>query len=86
MLWLLTCIGCDGNRFAFSEYELEDSSAPDAQFIVPGKILSEIMKIVHDSEDEITVSLARKHVIFKIGEFTYFSRLIDSEYMNSKRM
>ena len=82
----MKCIGCDGNRFAFSEYELEDSSAPDAQFIVPGKILSEIMKIVHDSEDEITVSLARKHVIFKIGEFTYFSRLIDSEYMNYKRV
>lgn len=82
----MKCIGCDGSRLAFSEYELEDSSAPNAQFIVPGKILNEIMRIVHDTEEEITVSLARKHVIFKIGELTYFSRLIDSEYMNYKRV
>lgn len=83
---IMKCIGCDGNRFAFSEYALDDTSAPDAQFIVPGKILFEIMRMVHDSEEEITVSLARKHVIFKIGEYTYFSRLIDSEYMNYKRV
>ena len=82
----MKCIGCDGNRFAFSEDALDDTSAPDAQFIVPGKILFEIMRMVHDSEEEITVSLARKHVIFKIGEYTYFSRLIDSEYMNYKRV
>ena len=54
--------------------------------IVPAKILTEILKMVHDTEDTIDIMLARKHVIFKIGEFTYFSRLIDGEYINYKRI
>ncbi len=81
----LKCVGCDGNRLGFAEYEIGDD-APEASFIVPGKILFELSKIIHDSEDDITISLARKHCIFKVGEYTYFSRLIDGEYLNYKRI
>ncbi len=81
----LKCIGCDGNRLGYAEYEIGDD-APEASFIVPGKILLEIMKMIHDSEDDITISVARKHCIFKVGDYTYFSRLIDGEYLNYKRI
>lgn len=81
----LKCVGCDGNRLGYAEYEIGDD-APEASFIVPGKILFELSKIIHDTEDDITVSLARKHCIFKVGEYTYFSRLIDGEYLNYKRI
>lgn len=81
----LKCVGCDGNRLGYAEYEIGED-CPEASFIVPGKILFEIMKMIHDTEDDITISLARKHCIFKIGEYTYFSRLIDGEYLNYKRI
>jgi len=81
----LKCVGCDGNRLGFAEYEI-GPDAPDASFIVPGKILLELMKMIHDSEEDITISLARKHCIFRIGDYTYFSRLIDGEYLNYKRI
>ena len=81
----LKCVGCDGNRLGYAEYDMEED-APDASFIVPGKILFELTKIIHDTEDDITISLARKHCIFKVGEYTYFSRLIDGEYLNYKRI
>lgn len=81
----LKCVGCDGNRLGYAEYEIGDD-AHEASFIVPGKILFEIMKMIHDTEEDITISLARKHCIFKIGEYTYFSRLIDGEYLNYKRI
>ncbi len=79
------CVGCDGSRLGYAEYTLGDN-APDASFIVPGRILLETMKNIKDTEDDIVISLARKHVIFKVGEYTYFSRLIDGEYMNYKRI
>ncbi len=82
---MLKCVGCDGNRLGFAEFEI-GSEAPEASFIVPGKILFELMKIIHDTEDDITISLARKHCIFRVGEYTYFSRLIDGEYLNYKRI
>ena len=79
------CVGCDGSRIGYAEYESKESIT-DASFIVPGRILLETMKNIKDTEDEMTISLARKHVIFKVGEYTYFSRLIDGEYMNYKRI
>ena len=81
----MRCVGCDGNRLGLAETVLENAGE-DASFIVPGRILQEILRMVKDSEDEITVSLARKHVIFQIDAFTYFSRLIDGEYLNYERI
>ena len=82
---VMRCVGCDGNRLGLAETDVE-ADAPDAGFIVPAKILSEILRMVHDTEETIDIMLARKHVIFKIGDFTYFSRLIDGEYINYKRI
>lgn len=82
---MLKCVGIDGQRVGYAEVDV-DADEPEASFIVPGKILSELMKNVHDTEDEITISVARKHVIFTIGGFVYFSRLIDGEYVNYKRI
>lgn len=82
---VMKCVGCDNSKMGYAEYELS-SESPEASFIVPGKILTELMRMIHDTEDDITVSLARKHVIFKVGDYTYFSRLIDGEYLNYKRV
>ncbi len=82
---VLRCVGCDGNRLGVAETDVEENAA-EAGFIVPAKILTEILKMVHDTEDTIDVMVARKHVIFKIGDFTYFSRLIDGEYINYRRI
>ena len=81
----MTVVACDGNRIAINEAPSPEDY-PDAAFLVPSKILLELMKLIKDSEDEITVSLARKHVIFKIGEGNYFARLIDAEYINYQRI
>ena len=81
----LRCVGCDGNRLGLAQTILQ-GEAPDASFIIPGRILMEIMRMIKDTEEEITVSLARKHVIFQIDGFTYFSRLIDGEYLNYNRI
>ena len=81
----INVVGCDGSRLATTYIEAPDG-APDAAFIVPGRVLMEIMRMVKDTEDELTMSLARRHVIFRIGDYTYFSHLIDGEYMNYKRI
>ncbi len=80
-----TCVGCDGNRLAIADTEL-DQSAPDAKVIVPTKLLSELLRNVRDTEDDVTIIIARKHIIFVVGEFTYFTRMIDSEYIDYKKI
>jgi hypothetical protein len=80
----LTLVALDGFRLAINEIGAPDESA-DAKVLVPSKILLELMKLVRDSEDEITISLARKHVMFKIDDSVYFARLIDAEYVMGRR-
>lgn len=81
----LICVGCDRNMLAVSEYTL-DEGAPQHSFIIPGKILSDVLRIVKDSEDTMEISVARKHVIFRLNDYVYFSRLIDDEYFNYKKI
>lgn len=81
----LTCVGCDRFMIAAAEYESTEEMIEN-KFIVPAKVLSEIVRSVKDSEDEMVISVARKHVVISIGEYLYFSRLIDDEYVNYKRI
>lgn len=85
-------VSCDGNRLALREKicEIDDFSTEDGEermsFIVPGKALSQIMKLINDKDDIVTIYLTRKHVIFKFDNKTFFSRLIDSQYIDYERV
>lgn len=81
----MTLVALDGYRLAINEIDAPDESA-DAKVLVPSKILGELMKLVRDSEDDITISLARKHVMFKMDESVYFARIIDAEYVKYMQM
>lgn len=87
----LTIVSCDGNRMALVErkIDLTDIKGGEGEIrmscIVPGKTLSELVRLVGDTDDTMLLKLARKHVIFVVGPYTFFSRLIDSEYIDYKR-
>ena len=82
----LLVIGCDGNRIAISHVNLPGEENPDASVIVPGRLLGEVLRMMRDTEDDVTVTLARKHIIFRLGEFVYFTRLIEGEYIDYNRI
>lgn len=82
----LLIVGCDSNRVAISHVSLPGENNPDASVIVPGRMLGEVLRMIRDTEDEMTVTLARKHIIFRIGEYVYFTRLIEGEYIDYKRL
>lgn len=81
----LMLIGCDSNRIAISHVNLPGEN-PDASVIVPGRLLNEVLRMIRDTEEDMTVTLARRHIIFRIGEYVYFTRLIDGEYIDYKRL
>lgn len=88
----MTLVSCDSNRLAFCEKQIElenrnkDGSSLNLKFIVPGKTLSDVIKMIRDSEDDMEIKVTRRYVVFKIGEFTLFSKTIDSEYINYERL
>ncbi|MDD4772100.1 MAG: DNA polymerase III subunit beta [Eubacteriales bacterium] len=84
----ITAVSCDSNRLAVKRKrcEIERGDQDTIQkFIIPGKTLSELIKLIGDGDEIITLRPARKHVIIKIGEMFFFSRLIDEEYIDYER-
>ncbi len=85
-------VSCDGNRLAYLENDMSienkniDGTRLNLRFIIPGKTLVEVLKLVKDSEEEMEIRLTRKYVIFMLGKFTLFSKTIDSEYIDYTRI
>ena len=56
-------------------------------FIIPGHALGELSKNLADGDEEnVQFYLSRKHAIIKKGETTFFTRTIDSEYIDYERI
>lgn len=56
-------------------------------FIIPGHALGELSKMLSEGKDEtVKFYLSRKHAIIKKGDVTFFTRTIDSEYIDYNRI
>ncbi len=56
-------------------------------FIVPVKTMNELNKLISDDEEALMqIYVTRKHIVFMIGELTFFSRLVDGEYIDYDRI
>ena len=55
----------------------------DLKFIVPGKTLGEVAKLL-EGEEDVLCALSEKHVIFRIGKYDVVSRLLEGEFIDYK--
>ncbi len=63
------------------------TSEIDYSFIIPGHALGELSKNLADGNDEkVNFFISRKHAIVKKGDLIFFTRTIDSEYINYERI
>ena len=85
-------VACDGNRLAYCEKEIslenrsKDGMNLNLKFIVPGKTLSDILKMTKDTEDTMEIRISRRYIIFHFGNYMFFSKTIDSEYIDYNRI
>lgn len=86
---ILTAVSCDGSRLSIvSESEpVESVGTSELVFdvIIPGKSISELMRFISDSDKDMTIYVARKHIIFFIDRFILFTRRIDAQYVDYER-
>lgn len=87
----MTVVSCDGNRMAIKEQitdienKNDDESDLDMKFIIPAKTLIELMKLLSDSDETVSIRITRKYAIFMIDNVIFFSRLIENEYIDYNR-
>lgn len=82
----LICTATDSHRLALRKLKLEDEEIDDKNVIIPGKALSELNKIVSDSEEDINIFFANNQVLFKVGHINFISRLLEGNYPDTTRL
>lgn len=83
---IMKMISCDGYRLSIRKEKINMiSEEKSLVFNVPGKTLGELVKLLGDGEEKIKIEVARRHIIFYIGKVTFFSRLIDGEFIDYER-
>ncbi len=85
-------VSCDSYTLSrcIVEKEIEDIGRVPSDkfsFIIPGHALNELIRILPDKEDvPAHVYLSRKHAIVEMDGITFFTRMIDSDYIDYKRI
>lgn len=86
----LVLAATDSFRLAVCEKEMRltdvSSGAPlDLSMVIPGKTVTELLKLLTDTNTPVTVMATRKHIIFSFGWLSFFSRLIDAEFVDYEK-
>lgn len=85
-------VSCDGNKLAYCEKDIslenrsKDGMNLNLRFIVPGRTLSDILKMTKDTEETMEIRLSRRYIIFRFASYMFFSKTIDSEYIDYNRI
>ncbi len=75
----LRLVSVDGYRLAMRSEPMQNDATLD--FVVPGKTLAEILKLLKDEDKACSLIVGRRHIIFEIDGYAVISRLLDGEFM-----
>lgn len=81
----IRCVATDGHRLALAEYRQATHCDAKKQMIVPRKAVSELLKLLSDSEDEVVLEFGENHIRTQLGEIRFTSKLIDGKYPDYQR-
>ena len=60
----------------------ESGEGLNYKFIVPTKSVNELNKLISSKDEPVTIYMNRKNIIFVMGNVSFFSRLIEGEYLD----
>lgn len=81
----ITAIALDGYRMALCTKPLIKTTA-NLNFVVPARCLSEVAKILDDSDSEISILVQKNYILINIEETKIITRLLDGDFINYKQV
>ncbi len=78
----LSIVAVDGYRMALRKETVQGQKA--LSFIVPGKTLAELLKLLKDDDTVVEMQLSKKHIIFEVNGYSMVSRLLEGEFLDYK--
>ena len=81
----LSMVATDSFQFAKNTITIE-KEAPEKRVVVPGKTIAEIGRMLDEGEGTASLTFSRTHMKAEMGDTILISRLIDSDYIDYKRI
>lgn len=90
----ITTVACDSFKLAKCKRRTEltnkNTNGDDHlnyAFIVPSKTVGDLSRLLSDDDEALMqMYVTRKHIVCILGEITFFSRLVDGEYIDYNRI
>lgn len=76
----LTLVSVDGFRLAIRKESIKEDL--ELRFVVPGKTLREVLRLLPDTEDTLKIAAGMQHIIFYVGDYSVVSRLLNGEFLD----
>ena len=80
----LTLCATDTSRLALRVQSF-DQNFGQFKVIVPTKCLTEVSRVLDNSEESVQILLSTNHILFQINETRFVSRLIDGQFPNYRQ-
>jgi DNA polymerase-3 subunit beta len=81
----LNLVGTDGHRLSFTSATLSQSYEK-TDVILPRKTVIELIKLLEDSDEEVSIELAAGQVNFAFGDMRIISKVIDGKFPDYHRV
>ena len=78
---ILNVAASDSHRLAVVREELTEN-VENAKFVVPRVALNELIKLLKDEDEKVTIIVSDRHVLFDFGYFQVYTRLLDGDFLN----
>ncbi len=81
----LNIIGTDGHRLSFTSAKL-NQSYDKTDVIVPRKTVIKLIKLLNDSDEEVTIEIGAGQINFTFNEIRLISKIIDGKFPDYNRV
>lgn len=81
----LNLVGTDGHRLSFTSATLSQTHEK-TDVILPRKTVIELIKLLEDSDEEVTIEIAAGQVNFSFGNMRLISKVIDGKFPDYHRV
>ncbi len=82
----LLSVATDGHRLALCEIPCEIAIDEPRQIIIPRKGVTELSRLLDESERAVSVRIGKKQIRVTVGDFTFTSKLVDGLFPDYKRV
>jgi len=83
---VIRAVATDGHRLSFCEINIDADLADNKQVIIPRKGISELQRLLSDSDDEVKIVLGNNHIQCNLANQRFTSKLIDGRFPDYKRV